>query len=134
MIAGQGTATLEAQMRARLQASADALPARIRSRLAQARSAALQAPRRPAWLRFAWAPAGAATAAAVVAGVLLWNGSVRHSPVPPLGAAATVSAEDLDLLTDADALTLTQAPAPAPDDYGFYEWAAQAGGAPAPGI
>jgi hypothetical protein len=115
----------EARSRALFQDSVDGLDMRIRSRLTQARSAALEAAqgRRRPWL-FGWkmwAPAAGVTAAAIL-GVGLWIGS-------PIGhQAATVAEsnlEDLDLVaaTDegsADAVEMLQ------DDIDFYEFADKA--------
>ena len=115
----------ETRSRALFQDSVDGLDMRIRSRLTQARNAALEAasPRRRRWL-FGWkmwAPAAGVTAAAIL-GVGLWIGS-------PIGhQAATVAEsnlEDLDLVaaTDegsADAMEMLQ------DDIDFYEFADKA--------
>ncbi|HXP24942.1 MAG TPA: hypothetical protein VN891_04135 [Steroidobacteraceae bacterium] len=115
----------ETRSRALFQDSVDGLDMRIRSRLTQARNAALEAasPRRRPWL-FGWkmwAPAAGVTAAAIL-GVGLWIGS-------PIGhQAATVAEsnlEDLDLVaaTDegsADAMEMLQ------DDIDFYEFADKA--------
>ena len=117
----------EMRSRALFQDSVDGLDMRIRSRLTQARSAALEAAsesRRP-WL-FGWkmwAPATGVTAAAIL-GLGLWIGS-------PIGhQAATLSnvqsnLEDLDLVasTDegsADAMDMLQ------DDIDFYDFADKA--------
>ena len=115
----------EMRSRALFQDSVDGLDMRIRSRLTQARSMALEAAqhgRRP-WL-FGWkmwAPAAGVTAAAIL-GVGLWIGS-------PIGHQAATLAEsnleDLDLVaaTDegsADAVEML------PDDIDFYEFADKA--------
>jgi hypothetical protein len=115
----------ETRSRALFQDSVDGLDMRIRSRLTQARSAALEAAqqRRRPWL-FGWkmwAPAAGMTAAAIL-GVGLWIGS-------PIGHQAATLAEsnleDLDLVaaTDegsADAVEMLQ------DDIDFYEFADKA--------
>ena len=115
----------ETRSRALFQDSVDGLDMRMRSRLTQARNAALEAAsaRRRPWL-FGWkmwAPAAGVTAAAIL-GVGLWIGS-------PIGhQAATVAEsnlEDLDLVaaTDegsADAMEMLQ------DDIDFYEFADKA--------
>jgi hypothetical protein len=115
----------ETRSRALFQDSVDGLDMRMRSRLTQARNAALEAAsaRRRPWL-FGWkmwAPAAGVTAAALL-GVGLWIGS-------PIGhQAATVAEsnlEDLDLVaaTDegsADAMEMLQ------DDIDFYEFADKA--------
>ena len=115
----------EMRSRALFQDSVDGLDMRIRSRLTQARSAALEAAsesRRP-WL-FGWkmwAPATGVTAAAIL-GLGLWIGS-------PIGHQAATLAEsnleDLDLVasTDegsADAMDMLQ------DDIDFYDFADKA--------
>ena len=121
----QNNDPFETRSRALFQDSVDGLDMRIRSRLTQARNAALEAasPRRRPWL-FGWkmwAPAAGVTAAAIL-GVGLWIGS-------PIGhQAATVAEsnlEDLDLVaaTDegsADAMEMLQ------DDIDFYEFADKA--------
>ena len=115
----------ETRSRALFQDSVDGLDMRMRSRLTQARNAALEAAsaRRRPWL-FGWkmwAPATGVTAAAIL-GLGLWIGS-------PIGhQAATVAEsnlEDLDLVaaTDegsADAMEMLQ------DDIDFYEFADKA--------
>jgi len=114
--------------RALLEESVQSLNARTRSRLTQARHAAL-APRGPlarlrdgagyaAWR--SWLPAGA-VAGALLAVLLL----VGRWPAPELQQASVVSGEDLELLADRDALALAQDQA-APEgelDYEFYDWA-----------
>ena len=115
----------ETRSRALFQDSVDGLDMRMRSRLTQARNAALEAAsaRRRPWL-FGWkmwAPAAGVTAAAIL-GVGLWIGS-------PIGHQAATLAEsnleDLDLVaaTDegsADAVEMLQ------DDIDFYEFADKA--------
>jgi hypothetical protein len=115
----------ETRSRALFQDSVDGLDMRIRSRLTQARNAALEAAsaRRRPWL-FGWkmwAPAAGVTAAAIL-GVGLWIGS-------PIGHQAATypesNLEDLDLVaaTDegsADAMEMLQ------DDIDFYEFADKA--------
>jgi hypothetical protein len=123
----QDNNAFEMRSRALFQDSVDGLDMRIRSRLTQARSAALEAAsesRRP-WL-FGWkmwAPAAGVTAAAIL-GLGLWIGS-------PIGHQAATLAnvqsnlEDLDLVasTDegsADAMDMLQ------DDIDFYDFADKA--------
>jgi hypothetical protein len=121
----QDNETFETRSRVLFQDSVDGLDMRIRSRLTQARSAALEAAsesRRP-WL-FGWkmwAPAAGVTAAAIL-GLGLWIGS-------PIGHQAATLAEsnieDLDLVasTDegsADAMEMLQ------DDIDFYDFADKA--------
>jgi hypothetical protein len=114
----------EERSRALFQDSVESLDMRMRSRLTQARSAALAsaAVRRPWYLSLGtMAPAAGVTAAAVL-GVALWLGS-------PLGhqggtlAGAQSNLEDLELVASADegtgdAMEMMQ------DDLDFYEFAA----------
>ena len=96
---------------------------RVRSRLNQARQAAIEAtsaPRRPVfWRFFTLVPtAGAATAALLVA-MVLWHGQPQ---IEPAVVESAHPAEDLDLLADGEGLDLVQ------DGDGsgaFYEWAAE---------
>jgi hypothetical protein len=116
--------------RALLDDSAAALPARTRSRLTQARHAALARhgaaggmfAKSASWQR--WLPAGAISAA--VLAVLLMQGG--YGPLPSQLQANKVTAvagDDLELLADRDALELAQDQdgATADVDYEFYGWA-----------
>jgi anti-sigma-K factor RskA len=91
---------------------------RTRSRLNQARHAALAAaaqPRRSFWRSFTLMPAAGAAAAAVLV-VMLWH----HQPGELPGFEGQhLSVEDMDLLADSDALELVEQ-----GDGTFYEWAA----------
>jgi hypothetical protein len=100
-----------------LRDSADSLDAGTRSRLTQARHAALENMRaRPAWLDFrVLAPGGAVAAAAVVA-VLLWSGAGQRAT----GDAGAL--DDIELLADSDAYEISQE-----SDLDFIEWAAAMG-------
>jgi len=97
--------------------------ARTRSRLNQARHAALDtaaARRRPWWRGLALMPAAGAVAAAVLATVLLWHHQPAAVELPLLeGRNASVEATDVDLLADSEALDLMEG-----WDGPFYEWAA----------
>jgi len=101
-----------------LRDSADSLDAATRSRLTQARHAALEnISARPAWLDLrVLAPGGAVAAAAVVA-VVLWTGGAPR----PAGEAGGPF-DDIELLADADAYELSQE-----SDLEFIEWAAAMG-------
>jgi hypothetical protein len=118
-----GSGDLERRARELLEQSAANLDARVRSRLTRARHAALDERRRGrarrAWL--AWAPAGGLAAA--VLGVLLY---VRQGPglLPATAPAAAATAEDFELLADADGMQLAEDAG----DYDFYEWATAAAG------
>jgi hypothetical protein len=100
-----------------LRDSADTLDAATRSRLTQARHAALEnVSARPAWLDFrVLAPGGAIAAVAVVA-VLLWSGPLQQP------AGETGAFDDIELLADADAYEISQE-----TDLDFIEWAAAMG-------
>jgi hypothetical protein len=112
---------LERRARAVLDASVTSLDAHVRSRLAQARHAALAAAERPrvSWPPASWLPAGALAAAAVL-GVALWLGQsgVQRIPAastPPAMAATAV--EDVEIFATNDAIELFA------EDPEFYEWA-----------
>lgn len=123
----QDNSAFETRSRALFQDSVDGLDMRIRSRLTQARSAALEAASggRQSWF-FGWkiwAPAAGVTAAAIL-GLGLWIGS-------PIGHQATTLAnapsnlEDLDLVASsdegsADAMEMLQ------NDIEFYDFADKA--------
>jgi hypothetical protein len=108
----------ERNARAVLAESVSRLDARTRSRLNQARHAALaaaSAPRARWWSRFTLMPAASAAAAAVLVAFVLW-----HRPPagePPLEGRNT-PVEDIDLLADGEALDLIEG-----WDGPFYEWA-----------
>jgi|SRR5580658_2239610 hypothetical protein len=119
---------LEERSRTLFQDSVGNIDMRVRSRLTQARHAALEAAsvsRRPWLLRASiWTPAAGVTAAAVL-GVALWFGS-------PLGHHAMIASdnptafEDLDIVASSDdgsgdAMDMLQ------DDVDFYDWANKAG-------
>jgi anti-sigma-K factor RskA len=109
----------ERNARTVLEESVLRLDARTRSRLNQARHAALQAaeaPRRGWWRSFALMPAAGAAAALLVA-VTLWHREPAGEL--PVLAAQSASAEDMDLLTDSEGLDLMEG-----GDGSFYEWAA----------
>ena len=116
----------EDRSRALFQESVDGLDMRVRSRLTQARHAALEAAeasrRRPWVVRPSlWAPVG--VSAAIVLGVALWLGT-------PLGhyglttADTPLNLEDLDMVASSDgsgdALDMMQ------DDLDFYDFADKA--------
>lgn len=112
----------ERNARTVLEESVQRIDGRTRSRLNQARQAAVAvaARRAPWWRGFTLMPAGAVTAALLVA-VVLWQ---RHPGELPVLDASHVTAEhaaveDLDLLADGDAMELMQGL-----DGSFYEWAA----------
>jgi hypothetical protein len=110
----------EERTRVLLQESVTRVDARIRSRLNQARHAALeeleQRARAPWWRSYALAPA-AGVAAAVLVAFVLWSSGpgTMNSPAENGGSGAV---EDLDLVADGDTFDLLQQ-----GDGGFYEWA-----------
>ena len=109
----------EQHARALLEDSVLRIDGRIRSRLNQARHAAVeQAARRPSlWRRFSLMPAVSAVAAAVLVAFVLWPHSHQGDLISEGGHER---AEDLDLLADGDALDLVSDET---DGGAFYEWA-----------
>lgn len=114
--------SLEERSRALFHDSVENLDMRVRSRLTQARHAALEAGSKPQRVRAMWwAPAAGVTAAAVI-GVALFFGapSGHHAPV---SLADGQSIEDLDLLATengGDTMEMLQ------DDPDFYDFADKA--------
>ena len=111
----------ERNARTVLEASCARIDGRTRSRLNQARQAALAAAERPrrAWRRsLAFMPAAGAVAAALLVAVVLWQ---REPSVglPPDETARSNAVEDMDLLADSDGIDLMEG-----WDGSFYEWAA----------
>jgi hypothetical protein len=106
----------ERRARELLDESTERLEGRIRSRLTQARSAAVDEARKPrlgvAWR--AWIPAGALAGAAALA-VFLWSGA-PHSPGAP-ALAVHSSLDDLDIMVTNESFELLE-------DLEFYEWVA----------
>ena len=110
----------EKRTRELLADSVQRVDGRIRSRLNQARHAAIEeATKRPSvWRRFSLMPAAGAVAAAVLVAFVLWPHSHRgDSGTEGSGRAGM---EDLDLLADSDALDLVSDET---DTGQFYEWA-----------
>jgi hypothetical protein len=120
---GEHLTDFEHKARLVLEESVLRIDGRVRSRLNQARQAAIEetsAPRRPVFWRFftLMPTAGAAAAALLVAMVLGHRQPQIELPV----AESAHPAEDLDLLADGEGLDLVQ------DGDGsgaFYEWAAE---------
>ncbi len=101
-----------------LRDSADTLDAATRSKLTQARHAALDNIRsRPAWLDLRVLAPGGAVAAATVIAVVLWTGT---NPRPATDGGGAF--DDIELLADADAYEISQE-----SDLDFIEWAATQG-------
>lgn len=89
-----------------------------RSRLTQARHAALAELERPRFRFASWVPAGALAGAAVLA-VMVWTQPGPGGAPEPVLAAAP--ADDFELLTLGEDLDLLE------EDVEFYAWAASAG-------
>jgi hypothetical protein len=121
--------SLEERTRALFRDSVEELDFALRSRLTQARAAALEAAEHPRpWLfrSATWAPAAGLTAAAVL-GAALWVGSPLGHKGSMLADNQSSNLEDLELLasTDensADAMEMLQ------DDIDFYDFADKAAG------
>jgi hypothetical protein len=111
---------LEQRARALLRDSAHSLDGATRSRIAQARSAAIaQRDARPGWFSFRYlAPAAGVVATAVLVTVLITGSQDISGVNDPVGSALY----DLELLADADAFELSQE-----TDLEFIEWAASMG-------
>ncbi len=115
------TSEFEKRTRAVLEESVSRVDGRIRSRLNQARHAALDAVpggRRRSFGERQWLPLSGAVAAALLVAIVMWT----RTPDPTLPVVADspqTSFDDLDLLADADALDLIEE-----DDDAFLEWAA----------
>jgi hypothetical protein len=111
----------EQRARALLEEGVQRVDGRIRSRLNQARHAAIEeASRRPSlFRRFTLMPAASALAAAVLVAFVLWPHS--HSGDSLVEGGGRTSVEDLDLLADSDALDLVTDEST--DTGQFYEWA-----------
>jgi hypothetical protein len=124
------TSEFEQRARRLLNDSVERLPAETRSRLTQARYAALSS--RPSWQRSLarrWAPAGAGALAAAVFALVF---TVPHGESPALNPLSSAAPEDLEMLADSDAV---QIGGDQDVDYDFYEWAvSEAKGAGAPSV
>jgi hypothetical protein len=116
---GEEMTEFERHARGRLEESVLRIDGRVRSRLNQARHAAIeQASRRPSfWRRLSLMPAASAVAAAVLVAFVLWPHTHQGESIPTEGGH---TAEDLDLLADSDALDLVSDET---DGGAFYEWA-----------
>jgi hypothetical protein len=127
---GEQLTDFERLSRRALEESVLRIDGRVRSRLNQARQAAVKAAaarRRPLFSRFfTLVPTAGAAAAALLVTMVLWHRGPQIEL--PVVAESAHPVEDLDLLADGEALDLVQ------DGDGsgsFYEWAAdqtEAGG------
>ena len=113
----------EQRARALLEDSVLRVDGRIRSRLNQARHAAVEeASRRPSvWRRFTLMPAASAVAAAALVAFVLWPHSHSGDSFVAEGGGRP-GVEDLDLLADGDALDLVSSEE-STETGQFYEWA-----------
>jgi hypothetical protein len=112
-----GHEAFEKRARELLEESTQRLDGRVRSRLTQARFAAVEEARRArhpfAWRT--WVPAGALAAAAVLA-VVLWNGQATQPPV----ASGAPSLDDLEIVAGGENFELLE-------NLDFYEWVSTQG-------
>jgi ferric-dicitrate binding protein FerR (iron transport regulator) len=125
----EGGSEFERRTRALLTQSAEQLPGAVRSRLTQARHAALAARsgRAPSFTR-RWVPLGAAVAA-MLALLIVY---VPHGRGPLENPVSGAGLEDIELLSDNDAVPLN---GDLDVDYDFYEWAAaEAAGSTVPAV
>jgi hypothetical protein len=118
---GEELSNFERQSRLVLEESVRRIDGRVRSRLNQARQAAVEAAarRRPVfWRYFTLVPTAGAVAAALLVALVLWRGDGHGERVGPL--TGDTHPGDLELIADGEALDLVQEG----DGSGsFYEWA-----------
>lgn len=119
---GEQLTEFERRTRTVLEESVSRIDGRVRSRLNQARHAAVEAAtarRRPLFSRlFTLVPTAGAAAAALMVAMVLWHGGGRQPVVE-----SVPQTQDLDLLADSDGLDLVE---DGGDGSGsFYEWAAE---------
>jgi hypothetical protein len=113
----------EERSRALFLESVDGLDFALRSRLTQARSAALEAAaRRPSWFSRIGLLAPAGVTAAAVLGAFLWLGSPMGQHAVTVANDGQSNLEDLELVASTDegsgdAMDMLQ------DDIEFYDWA-----------
>jgi hypothetical protein len=114
--------SFERRTRLVLEESLSRIGARTRSRLNQARHAALEQVARPAWTRWRGLrlmPATGGVAAAAVVALMFFN----HHPQQALPVGESAQTLDVfDLVADDEAVNLIE-----DGDHGFYEWAADQG-------
>jgi hypothetical protein len=110
----------ERNARVVLERSISRIDARTRSRLNQARQAAVAAAasrRRPLWLRGPMLMPATGAAMALLVALVLWHREPSRIEMP-IAEVQTSSVEDMDLLADGEALDMLEG-----WDGPFYEWA-----------
>lgn len=115
----EDTAAFENRTREMLDESTTRVDARIRSRLNQARHAALaeaSRAREGAWRNLGLVPAGGAVAAAILVALVLWG--ERPQQTLPVNEGPQAAFDDLELLADDEVFDLMEQ-----GDGSFYEWA-----------
>ncbi|HUL47427.1 MAG TPA: hypothetical protein VLV25_10055 [Steroidobacteraceae bacterium] len=120
--ADESLTQLERNAKLVLEESVRRIDGRTRSRLNQARHAALAAAgrrRRAWWAGFTLMPAAGAVAAALLVAVVLWHREPAGTAPMASDAPHAAAVEDMDLLTDNDSIDLIEG-----WDGSFYEWAA----------
>jgi hypothetical protein len=130
----------ERQTRKLLEDSVLRIDGRIRSRLNQARHAAIEeATRRPSWLRRVFLmmpaarmmPAASAVAAAVLVAFVMWpHPHHQMYQAESILAESARPGEDLEMLADSEALDMVTDET---DGGAFYEWAADQADSSEPG-
>ena len=122
---GEQLTDFEHRSRLVLEESVLRIDGRVRSRLNQARQAAVEAAsakRRPVfWRLFTLVPTAGAAAAALLVAMVLWHRAPDGDPPVVVAAITDTHPGDLDLMSDGEGLDLVQ------DGDGsgsFYEWAA----------
>jgi hypothetical protein len=123
---GEQLTDFERRARVALEESVLRIDGRVRSRLNQARQAAVEASesrRSPLFSRFfALVPTASAAAAALLVAVFLVHQGPQKQGYIPTASHEQLGTEDLDLLADSDGLDLVEEGG---DGSGsFYEWAA----------
>jgi hypothetical protein len=123
---GEQLTDFERRARVALEESVMRIDGRVRSRLTQARHAAVEAAasrRRPLLSRFfTLVPTASAAAAALLVAVFLVHRGPQTELSQPVASLTEGGAADLDLLADSDGLDLMEEGG---DGSGsFYEWAA----------
>jgi hypothetical protein len=124
---GEQLTDFERQSRLVLEESVRRIDGRVRSRLNQARQAAVEAAaarRRPTvWRLFALVPTAGAVAAALLVTTTFWHYEGGSADLPVALERSAHPGEELELLADGEALDLVQ---DGGDGSGsFYEWAAE---------